>query len=123
MKSISDINTDTPEGKLLMAALAKLTTESQTDKEPDTVLQQCIDLAKHMYKDSEYPAKEETFIEELRVLINKRSIENGSDTPDFILAEYLSDSLSAYQKAVKARDKFFGVDMWHTGKLKEVERV
>jgi hypothetical protein len=38
MKSISDINTDTPEGKLLMAALAKLTTESQTDKEPDTVL-------------------------------------------------------------------------------------
>ena len=31
---LQQINTDTEEGKMLMAALAKITTESQTDKTP-----------------------------------------------------------------------------------------
>jgi hypothetical protein len=39
--------------------------------------------------------------------INSASAENGSDTPDFILAEYLADCLAAYEKAVVAREK------WH----------
>lgn len=45
IQSISDINTETIEGKLLLAALAKITTESQTNKEPDVVLAQVKDLA------------------------------------------------------------------------------
>ena len=40
--------------------------------------------------------------------INAASAENGSDTPDFILAEYLTDCLTAYDKAVVAREKWYG---------------
>ena len=39
--------------------------------------------------------------------INSTSAENGSDTPDFILAEYLTDCLAAYDKAVTAREKWY----------------
>ena len=49
MKNIQDINTDTEEGKLLIAALAKITTESQTDKTPDEVLQQVVKLKSDIY--------------------------------------------------------------------------
>ena len=40
METITDINTKTEEGKLLLAAIAKITTESQTDKTPDDVMEQ-----------------------------------------------------------------------------------
>lgn len=39
------------------------------------------------------------FRKELASVINKYSKENGSNTPDFILAEYLEDCLSAFDKA------------------------
>jgi len=51
MKTINDILTITPEGKLLLAAIAKITTESQTDKTPDEVLEQLNKLAEEMFKD------------------------------------------------------------------------
>jgi len=44
----------------------------------------------------------------IEIAINSASAENGSDTPDFILAEYLADCLAAYDKAVVARDKRHG---------------
>ncbi len=40
--------------------------------------------------------------------INSESAENGSATPDFILAEYLTDCLAAFDKAVIARGKWYG---------------
>jgi hypothetical protein len=49
MKDINDINTETEEGKMLMAALAKITTESQTDKTPYEVLEQITKLKDEMY--------------------------------------------------------------------------
>lgn len=58
------------------------------------------------------------FEKELEHLINKHSMENDSDTPDFILAQYMFTCLSAYQNAIKARDKWFGVDMWSENKIK-----
>jgi len=48
------------------------------------------------------------FQKELRSLINRCSLENGSDTPDFLLAEYLRDCLDAYEKLSRARDAWFG---------------
>ncbi len=48
MKTINDINTKTEEGKMLFAALAKITTESQTDKTPDEVLGQVVELKDKM---------------------------------------------------------------------------
>lgn len=49
-----------------------------------------------------------TFQQELESLINLYSMENGSDTPDFLLAEYMMDSLRAFNKAVSAREKWYG---------------
>jgi len=40
---------DTEEGKLLIAALAKITTESQTDKTPDEVFSQVVNLKTQIY--------------------------------------------------------------------------
>jgi hypothetical protein len=45
---------------------------------------------------------------ELSGLINKHSAENKSGSPDFILAAYLNDCLTAYNKAVAWRDA------WHS---------
>jgi hypothetical protein len=40
---------------------------------------------------------------EIENIINCNSAENESDTPDFILAEYLIDCLKAFDKAVDRR--------------------
>lgn len=47
---ISDIDISIKEGRYLMAALVKLTTESQTDKTPFEVLDQCYELQLEMFK-------------------------------------------------------------------------
>jgi hypothetical protein len=52
------------------------------------------------------PADNE-FRTELKSLLNYHSRENGSDTPDWVLADYLLASLAAYDAAVKARDSFW----------------
>ena len=48
------------------------------------------------------------FREHLKILINQHSMENGSDTPDFILADYLRDCLIAFDKATKERSRWYG---------------
>ena len=50
------------------------------------------------------------FEKELRELINRHFLENGSDTPDFILASYLGACLENYNLTVCARDLFFKKD-------------
>jgi len=46
--------------------------------------------------------------EEIMIAINKNSAENKSNTPDFILAQFLMMCLSAYNNAVEMRDR------WHS---------
>ena len=48
------------------------------------------------------------FKKELEQLINKFSKENGSNTPDFILAEYLANCLFIFDTAVNRREIWFG---------------
>lgn len=48
------------------------------------------------------------FEEELEALINRHSMENGGNTPDFILAAYLMDCLKAFDAAVKWRSSWYG---------------
>ena len=48
------------------------------------------------------------FSNRLRFAINCCSKENGSDTPDFILAGFLSEVLDAWDRAVTAREKWYG---------------
>lgn len=51
--------------------------------------------------------EESAFRSEVEHLINRHSKENGSDTPDFILAEYLDDCLRAFDKAVVRRTDWY----------------
>lgn len=51
---------------------------------------------------------ESEFEREVKVLINKYSVESNSDTPDFILARYLCDCLDAFTKAVNRRTDWYG---------------
>ena len=49
-----------------------------------------------------------TFREELTELVNKHSLENESDTPDFVLAQFIIDSLFAFDQSTKMREKWYG---------------
>ena len=49
-----------------------------------------------------------SFRNELEHLINQYSLENGSNTPDGILADYLVDCLQAFDRAVLSREKWYG---------------
>lgn len=45
---------------------------------------------------------------ELRGILNKYNAENRSNTPDFVLAEFLLSCLDAFDKAVNARAMWRG---------------
>lgn len=47
------------------------------------------------------------FQEQLRDLINRYSMEEHSNTPDFILAEFLNVSLQAFGLAMAKRDRWY----------------
>lgn len=49
-----------------------------------------------------------SFRVELEHLINSHSMENGSNTPDFILADYLVDCLKTFDKTMMIRDNWYG---------------
>lgn len=49
-----------------------------------------------------------TFVSELESLINRYSLESGSDTPDFLLAEYLSGCVDVWNRTCRGRDKWHG---------------
>jgi hypothetical protein len=51
-----------------------------------------------------------TFQQELASLLNKHSLEGGSDTPDFILASFLANVLTDWNHSVRARDTWRGTD-------------
>ena len=48
-------------------------------------------------------------IKELQHTINRLSLENDSNTPDFILAAYLYDCLQAFNRASTRREQWYGV--------------
>lgn len=48
------------------------------------------------------------FETELAALINRHSKENASETPDYILAEYLMGCLKAWNFAVASREDWYG---------------
>lgn len=51
-----------------------------------------------------------TFEEKLRELINEHSVESESNTPDYVLATFVSRCLDAFAVAVNERDCFYGDD-------------
>jgi hypothetical protein len=51
--------------------------------------------------------------EDLRSVLNRHSIENASNTPDFVLARYLLGCLDAFASAVNEREQWYGRPMKH----------
>lgn len=51
-----------------------------------------------------------TFEHEIEAAINRHSQENASNTPDFILAQYLLACLAAWNTAVQQRENWHGRD-------------
>lgn len=50
----------------------------------------------------------ESLREDLQELLNFHSVENGSDTPDFILADYLLGCIDNFDQTLVAREKWYG---------------
>jgi hypothetical protein len=50
----------------------------------------------------------EGFKEDLTALINKYSLENGSNTPDFLLADYLLQCLAVFDVTIAHREAWYG---------------
>ena len=55
-------------------------------------------------------SKEKKFEKELEDLINRHSKENESNTPDFILAQYMSNCLKNFNIATQQRETWYGRD-------------
>lgn len=49
------------------------------------------------------------FEKELSTLINRYSMENGSNTPDFLLAQYLDHCLKTFGLIVTERDRWYSI--------------
>ena len=47
-------------------------------------------------------------VKEIAYVLNSASRESASDTPDFILAEHMVESLEAFEKASRAREQWYG---------------
>lgn len=63
----------------------------------------------------------ENLREAVQHYINYFSLENGSDTPDFILAEYLERCLQNFDTTVQAREKWYGRDIFEKQKQRSAE--
>jgi hypothetical protein len=63
------------------------------------------------------PEQEEPSLRELSSVINRHNLENGSDTPDFILAQHLLFCLQAFNATTQAREKWYGREKYQAGTL------
>jgi hypothetical protein len=54
------------------------------------------------------PVKRPTMGEEIEQILNRYSAENGCNTPDFILADYLMGCLHTFNIAVLKRESWYG---------------
>ena len=123
LRNMSDIDLNTKEGRYLSAALAILTTNKKLTlfkekvngkkMEPNQMLEEVGKLEQIMYADAipiptDIPEQPITFEAALSSLINKYSMENKSNTPDFILARYLIECLNVFAHHTLAREEWYG---------------
>ncbi len=79
----------------------------------DTIISDCLEKLKEWHKGlyttlDEIVPREMQFQRELSSLLNKYSKENGCNTPDFLLANYLIGCLHAFNSVVNAREDWYG---------------
>ncbi len=63
------------------------------------------------------------FVNELASLLNRHCAENGSNTPDFILAEYLVSCLETFESASNQREHWYGCKLQIGGPVKIEEAL
>ena len=51
------------------------------------------------------------FLRAMAAVVNRFSRENASNTPDYILAEFMDATLAAFEKASRAREKWYGAEL------------
>ena len=54
--------------------------------------------------------KYDEFVKELAAVINRYSMENRSNTPDYMLAEYMAGCLTVYENTISNRTEWFKKD-------------
>lgn len=84
----------------------KQLTEEQKMKNINLVLDELRAMTENQYRLRQ--PKPDTFKEALTEIVNIYSQENGSYTPDYIIAEYLIDCLAKFNKAVNDREVHYG---------------
>ena len=62
---------------------------------------------------------DDVFKDDLTRLINKHSMENNSNTPDYILAQYIHGCLLIFERAIQQRENWYGRDPRPKSKIKE----
>jgi hypothetical protein len=82
---------------------------------PKTVSITYIEILESGNVVSDRPVESTSLEGELSSLLNKHSAENGSNTPDFILAEYLMGCLTAFNTATKKAHEWRGVGYLNAG--------
>ena len=66
---------------------------------------------------------ENDFQTQLEHLLNFHSIENASNTPDFILAQYLLGCLAVFTQTIQQRETWYGRDARPSGGTGDVPAV
>lgn len=104
VNDIPDLPISVPKAAWPFPACSALAAGASTTTEPEYV---------HVPLDITDPAEVEalqhsSFKLQLEKLINRNSMENGSDTPDYILAQFLAGCLTTYNAALKERERWFG---------------
>jgi len=99
-----------------MIGISILSDASIFAKNIDEIISHCIlKLNERRYEElDEIITKETEFLRELTSLLNRYSEENKSDTPDFILANYINGCLRNYNSIITQRENWF-----ERGKRKE----
>lgn len=64
----------------------------------------------------------DNFKKDLETLINKYNIESGSDTPDFVLTEYIVNCINSFNSIIRNRDKWYDFNPHKKNIIDESER-
>ena len=96
-------------GSVTARLIAKEALEKIMDKETGIVHYDPVDKILDNIDRGMREGKEKAiFKNDLRDLINTHSRENGSDTPDFILAQYIENCLFSFEIAIQDRETWYG---------------
>lgn len=100
--------TDARLREIASGALAVRSPLTLTYAEQQAVCVEVIETRRQPMSETE---TDTVFRMELQSLLNSNCKENGSNTPDFILANFLCDCLRAFDLAANQREHWYGLKM------------